>query len=265
MKRMLFSFAAVLAFSAQAFALSIGYFDNTRELYGFSSGTPYVGNAKQWLVDQGHTLVSTNTADAGFFSGVDAFYVGLTGSVTVPELAAMAAFVEQGGFLFIQADHGLPWATAASSLLATFGLAHDETPRGNGGADYTIVSNSDWVGPPGVDVGFIGDAHTRISTAPNDFEVLATGLQGETVLGVLYPTGSRLGAVVVATDINFWNNTHGWTDARNRSLWASIWNTAAGKPNPPGVPDNTSTAALLALSVLGLAALQRRRRVAQAV
>ncbi len=83
------------ALTQPANALVIGHFDNTRELYGMSTG--YLSGATQWLADNGHTLVSTSEANASFLSTVDAFYTGLIGSVDTTEISAFQSFVDVDG------------------------------------------------------------------------------------------------------------------------------------------------------------------------
>lgn len=264
MTRTLFSFGAALVIASQACALSIGYFDSTRESFGFSGGGPYLGNAKQWLADQGHTLLATNTASGEFLGGVGAFYVGLLNSVTADELAAMTTFVDEGGFLFLQADHaGTPaptWGPSATALLANWGFVH-QNDYSTFGQDYQIAPDgTPWVPDSGQVPGFHGDRHSVITAAPDGSMVLATDDQGRTVLAVL-EIGSKGGAVIVANDINFWNNVDGWMDARNRSLWATLWQNAAARHDSANrVPETGATALLLATSLLGLAAFGRSRR-----
>src|SRR5688572_17501980 len=176
MKKLLSAAAlAALIGSTPTFALTIGYFDSTRELFGFSSGGPYANNARQFLVDEGHTLVATNLADAAFLSGVDAFYTGLISSVSAAEIAAMQDFVDvDGGFLFIQQDYDTgPWHAASQQILANWGIASSPGTFSND-SGHTTVGSSEWVTDPNLVTGFHGADHSTIGNVPVGFETLAT-------------------------------------------------------------------------------------------
>lgn len=247
---------AALALCSQLSAITIGYYDATREQYGFSGGGPYLSNARQWLVDQGHTLVSTNNVDSTFLSGVDAFYTGLISSVSAAEVSSFQDFVDvQGGFLFIQTDWAVgPWTSAANTILSNWGIAHGGTYGNDVG--HVTVGSSEWVTDPNVVNGFIGSAHSVITSAPGDFEVLAQDDAGRTILGVFDAGAGRSSDVLIATDINFWDNSYGWSDARNRALWENIWTSAA---NQTTVPETSSTVALLGAALLGMLVIARRK------
>jgi len=257
--------AAAVAFVPQAAnALVIGYFDSSRELYGFAGG--YLSHAQQALIDSGHTLVATSTADAAFLSTVDAFYTGLISSVSTEEVEAMEAFVNvDGGFLFIQQDHDSGgWHTASSTILANWGIGNSAGTFDNDSGHYT-VGTSAWVTDPNVVTGFSGAAHSSVNVIPEAFEVLARDNADRVIMGVFDAGAGLASDVFVATDIDFWSNDLGWNDPRNRALWANIWSTAQGQIDPEdpteppvvGVPE-PSTIALFGLGLVGLA-LRRRR------
>src|SRR5262245_47340519 len=170
-----FVLLALMATAANAHALVIGYFDETRA-FGFAGegiqpgSPPYLSQAKQFLIDQAYTLVSTNLADAAFLSGVDAFYTGLMSypkedPVTVcddsgncelefpvarAESQALHDFVTvQGGFLFVQHDHDAGgFVFPANDILQLFGFSG---AKGDFVDDGThTVGTTHWVTEPNV-------------------------------------------------------------------------------------------------------------------
>lgn len=255
------SLAALLA--SPSFGITIGYFDNTRELWGFSSSNGgYLSEAREYLEGKGHTLVSTDMADAAFLSTVDAFFTGLISSVSVAEVQAMQDFVDvDGGFLFIQQDHDSgPWHPPSQQILANWGIASSSGTFGND-SGHTTIGTSEWVTNPNVVTGFSGAAHSAVGNIPVGFETLAQDDAGRIIMGVFDAGAGRSSDVFVATDIDFFSNDYGWTDSRNRALWENIWSTAGGQIDPPDrVPDSGSTILLLLASVATLAKIARRHR-----
>jgi len=237
--------------------LTIGYFDSSRELYGFSGS--YISQARQFLVDEGHTLLPTNVADATFLSKVDAFYTGLISSVSAAEVAAMQDFVDiDGGFLFIQTDYSpSPWNSAANTILSNWGIAHGDTHSNDSG--HVTVGSSEWVTNPNVVTGFSGKDHSIVTAAPATFEILAKDSADQTILGVFDAGAGRSSDVLVATDIDFWSGI-GWSDTRNRDLWENIWAAAADQIDPPvsTVPDAGSTLLLLGAAMASLYFVRRK-------
>lgn len=250
---------ALLLASLNAHAITIGYFDSSRELFGFSGGGPYLSQARQFLVDDGHILVATNSADAAFLSTVDAFYTGLISSVGAAEIAAMQNFVDvDGGFLFIQQDHDSgPWHGPSQQILANWGIASSAGTFSND-SGHTTVGSSEWVTDPNIVTGFTGAAHSAVGNVPVGFETLATDSVGRVILGVFDAGAGRSSDVLVATDIDFWSNAIGWNDARNRALWDNIWTGAAGQIEEPVDVSEPGTLALLGVGLLGLAFARRR-------
>jgi hypothetical protein len=244
--------------SQTASALTIGHFDGSRELYGLSGS--YISGAKQWLTDNGHTLVSTSNADAAFLSTVDAFYTGLISSVSATEISAMQNFVDvDGGFLFIQQDHdGGSWHAPSSQILNNWGIANSAGTFSNDSGHYTVGSSS-WVTDPNAVTGFTGSAHSTINVIPVGFEVLAQDDLDRVIMGVFDAGAGRSSDVFVATDIDFWSS-YGWGDVRNQNLWENIWTAASVQIDPPDgdVPEPTSIA-LIGMGI-GLLGIARRRR-----
>lgn len=248
--------AASFLFASSANALVIGHFDNTRESWGMSTG--YISGATQWLVDNGHTLVSTNTADDAFLSTVDAFYTGLIGSVSDTEIAAMQNFVDNsGGFLFIQQDHdGGDWHGPSSQILSNWGIGNSAGTFLND-SGHTTVGSSVWVTDPNDVDGFSGAAHSTINEQPVGFEVIAQDDLGRAILGVFDAGAGRSSDVFVATDIDFWSDGIGWTDTRNQLLWENIWTAADSQINDP-VPE-PATMLLFGSGLAGLVAARRKK------
>ena len=245
--------------SQTASALTIGHFDNSREQYGLAGS--YISGAKQWLLDNGHTLVSTNNADAAFLGSVDAFYTGLISSVSATEISAMQNFVDDdGGFLFIQQDHDSgTWHGPSSDILSNWGITNSAGTFSNDSGHYTVGSSS-WVTDPNAVAGFIGSAHSTLNGVPVGFEVLAMDDMDRIIMGVFDAGAGRSSDVFVATDINFWDDSVGWNDVRNRNLWENIWTAASVQIDPPNgdVPEPTSIA-LIGMGI-GLLGIARRRR-----
>ncbi|GGE61287.1 hypothetical protein GCM10011533_12220 [Streptosporangium jomthongense] len=248
------------ALTQPANALVIGHFDNTRELYGMSTG--YLSGATQWLADNGHTLVSTSEANASFLSTVDAFYTGLIGSVDTTEISAFQSFVDvSGGFLFIQQDHdGGSWHGPSSAILANWGIGNSAGTYSND-AGHTTVGSSTWVTEPHLVNGFTGSAHSTINEIPAGFDVLAEDDEGRAIMGVFDAGAGRSSDVFIATDIDFWSDGVGWGDTRNQNLWENIWTAASTQIDDPVSVPEPSTFALLGF---GLMFLGLRRRKASA-
>jgi hypothetical protein len=245
--------------SVNAHAIVIGYFDSSREQYGFSGGDPYLSQARQFLVDEGHTLVATNLADAAFLSTVDAFYTGLISSISAVEIASMQSFVDvDGGFLFIQQDHDMGlWHAPAQQILANWGITSSAGTFGND-FGHTTTGSSEWVTDPNIVSGFAGAAHSAVGNVPVGFETLATDDAGRVILGVFDAGAGRSSDVLVATDIDFWSDGYGWLDTRNQALWENIWTAAADQIDPPVEVPEPGTLALLGIGLLGLAGARRR-------
>jgi hypothetical protein len=252
------SILATTLAAQSASAAVIGYFDDSRELFGFA-GNNYISKARQWLVDQGHTLIATNNANAAFLSSVDAFYSGLISSISADEIAAMENFVNvDGGFLFIQQDHDLGgWHAPSSQILSNWGIGNSAGTFSND-SGHTTVGSSSWVTTPNLVSGFIGADHSTINVIPNGFEVLARDDQGRAIMGVFDAGAGRSSDVFVATDINFWDDTYGWSDSRNRQLWQNIW-TVAARETTGDVPEPT-TLGLFGLALGGLGLVRRRNQ-----
>ena len=249
---------AGVAFSTQALAITIGYYDSSRELYGFANNG-YLSNARDWLTAQGNTLVAINYADSAALSHVDAFYTGLISTVDATEVAAFQNFVNvQGGFLFIQTDWAdATWTAPANQILSSWGIVDSGSYTDDSG-NHTVGTSS-WVTDPNTVTGLTTSAHSVITSAPSNFEVLAQDDANRTILGVFDAGAGRSSDVLISTDINMWDNSYGYADTRNQQLWANIWTSATTQIDGGNtVPDSGSTLALLGLALCAISGLRRR-------
>lgn len=253
--------ASIITITSQsANALIIGHFDNSREMWGISNG--YMSNAAQWLLDNGHTLVPTNSASVEFLSGVNAFYTGLFSSISQDEINAMQNFVNiDGGFLFIQQDHDSDaWHAPTSRLLANWGFGSTRGTYYDNSGNHRTVGASSWITTPNQVTAFRGNTHSAMNQVPIGFETLAVDSLGRAIMGVLDAGAGRSSDVFVATDIDFWSNYEGWRDPRNRDLWENIWATASAQLDTP--TQEVSEPASFALFSTGLGVLIFSRRKA---
>lgn len=255
--------SALCAVSLSSHALIIGSYDTSRELYGFE-GNDYLSEARQWLIDNGHTIVTTSNVDDTFLGSVDAFYTGLISSVSAPEILAMQDFVDvDGGFLFIQQDHDDgDWHSSSSDILSNWGIGNSAGSFFNDSGHVTVGSSS-WVSDPNVVAGFSGSAHSTVNEIPDGFEVIARDSLDRVIMGVFDAGAGRSSDVFVATDIDFWSDNVGWQDTRNQMLWENIWNSVEVQIDPPDDKPVDDVAAPQALAILALGVsflLSRRKR-----
>ncbi len=229
MKKIILLFLLVVP----AYAMNIGYFDTSR-----ATGTldDFATNAKQSLLDSGHSLQSTSGINGTFLSNVDAFYTGNILSLSSEEVSALHNFVDiQGGFLFFQLDNGFAEEiTTANSVLNHWDIVVDNTTGSSPGS--VVNSSSPWMS--GATGSYTSATYRKLVSTSSDFIRLAEGDNGDLHLGVLESDVGRAGNVFISTEYGMW--FVGGLPSANETLWDNIWNNAANVTSTEVVPEPSS-------------------------
>jgi hypothetical protein len=216
----------------------------------------------------GHTSQIISTLDAGSLAGVNLLWaVQPADAYTGSELSAMANFLAGGGRIAFMGEHGFfapsennRINSALSSLGATIqiqNLAPDAGFRSASVADGQIHPHALTTG-----VSTYQYACFAPLIVSGTAQVLMTGEDDPNQVMMAYQNIGA-GSIFLITDQNVWDGSGSlWGAYDNETMFDNLVVAKTGAPPPPGVPESSTWAMMIAgFGAVGFA-MRRRRNVA---